>query len=241
MFEWNTTDLTDDYIDIGLGGRMPTLEEWLIESKRFPELLLNFEVKGPLDPVSWMSIFNPIYDYNEAALKVILLLEKHDMASRTMLSSFNPEIYESIIKMSMPPRKRDFLISILPPGEQTFGYWHGKSLIRPLLRVSPILPAFMRGHMSFMCPFNYNNYSTNHERMVGITLYIDDFESWNVKRVKSEGRFFGTWISTNTTESIEMWEKVFLDPSGVDIVFTNRPVPATKARNMLQPIEPYLD
>ena len=163
------------------------------------------------------------------------------MASRTMISSFNPEIYESVIKMSMPPRKRDFLLSILPPGAQTFGYWHGKSLIRPLLRVSPIIPSYLRVYSGFMCPFNYNNYSMNHERMVGITLYVEDYQEYNVRRVKKEGRFFGAWISTNKPESIEMWEKVFLDPSGVDIVFTNRPIPATKARNMLQPIEPYLN
>lgn len=91
-----------------------------------------------------------------------------------------------------------------------------------------------------MCPFNYNNYSMRNERMVGITLYVEDHFEYNVRRVKAEGRFFGSWISTNKPESIEMWEKIYLDPSGIDIVFTNRPIPATKARNMLQPIEPYL-
>ena len=44
----------------------------------------------------------------------------------------------------------------------------------------------------------------------------------------------------NFPESLDMWEKVFLDPNGVDLLFTNRPIPATKARNMLQPIEPYI-
>ena len=91
-----------------------------------------------------------------------------------------------------------------------------------------------------MCPFNYNNYSIKNERLVGITLYVEDHFAYNVRRTKAEGRFFGSWISTNKPESIEMWEKIFLDPSGIDIVFTNVPVPATKARNMLQPIEPYL-
>ena len=67
-------------------------------------------MKGPLDPVTWMSVFDPIYDYNAAALKVILLIEKYDIASRVMLSSFNPEIYEGIIRMSKPPRKRDFIM-----------------------------------------------------------------------------------------------------------------------------------
>ena len=41
-------------------------------------------------------------------------------------------------------------------------------------------------------------------------------------------------------ESVELWEKTMLDPSGVDYFFTNRPFPVTKARDMLQPIEPVL-
>ena len=90
-----------------------------------------------------------------------------------------------------------------------------------------------------MCPFNYNNYSMKNERMVGITLYVEDHTEANVRRTKADGRFFGSWISMKKPESIEMWEKILLDPSGIDIVFTNVPVPCTKARNMLQPIEPY--
>lgn len=92
-----------------------------------------------------------------------------------------------------------------------------------------------------MCPFNYNNYSVRNERMVGISLYVDDHTEENSKRTKSEGRYFGSWIATEMPESIEMWEKLLLDPYGIDLAFTNRPVQMTKARNMLQPIEPYLD
>ena len=58
IFEWSTVDLTDEVIDIGLGGRMPTLDEWLTESLRHPTLLINLEVKGPLDPVTWMTTFD---------------------------------------------------------------------------------------------------------------------------------------------------------------------------------------
>ena len=160
-----------------------------------------------------------------------MLFEKYDVASRTMVSSFNPEIYESTIKMSMPPRKRDFIMSILPPGVITYGYWHGTSLLRPMLRVSPMVPAYLRDRFSWMCPFNYNNYSMSNERMVGISLYVDDYEETDAVRVKNESRFMGVWIATEMTESIEMWEKIFLDPSGVDVIFTNRPVPNTKARD----------
>ena len=239
VWNWSTEDLTSDHIDIGLGGRMPTLEQYLVDSVPYPDTLLNFEIKGPLDPISWMSLFDPTYDYDQAALKCLLLIEKYDLASRTMISSFNPEIYEAVIRMSMPPRKRDFIIQILPPGEMTHGYFAGKSIMRPLLRVSPLIPAYLRKRFQFMCPFNFKNYSVNHERMVGISLYVDDYEHEDTRKTKAEGRYFGAWIATEITESIEMWEKIFLDPYGVDLVFTNRPIPATKARDMLQPIEPY--
>jgi len=36
-----------------------------------------------------------------------------------------------------------------------------------------------------------------------------------------------------------MWERILMDKNGVDFIFTNRPVPHTKARNMLQPLEPF--
>lgn len=100
VYKWSTEELTDESIDIGLGAQMPTLEEYLIEALRNPFLLLNFEVKGPLNPVTWLSVFDPIYDYDNACLAVIKLIEKYDLGSRTMISSFNPEIYESTIKMS---------------------------------------------------------------------------------------------------------------------------------------------
>ena len=100
IFEWSTTDLTDDVIDIGLGGRMPTLDEWITESLRHPTLLINLEVKGPLDPVTWMTTYDIAFSYDKAADKVLTVLEKYDIMSRVMLSSFNPSIYESVIKMS---------------------------------------------------------------------------------------------------------------------------------------------
>ena len=86
-----------------------------------PNLLLNYEVKGPLSRTTWLTVYDPLYDYDEHALSVLLVLEKYDVGWRTMLSSFNPECYESVIKMSMPPRKRDFILTILAPGLITFG------------------------------------------------------------------------------------------------------------------------
>ena len=100
IFEWSTVDLTDEVIDIGLGGRMPTLDEWLTESLRHPTLLINLEVKGPLDPVTWMTTFDYAFSYDKAAENVINVLEKYDIMNRVMLSSFNPAIYESVIRMS---------------------------------------------------------------------------------------------------------------------------------------------
>lgn len=197
VFEWTTENLTSDIIDIGLGGRMPTLDDYLAESLRVPSLLLNFELKGPLDPVSWMTVFDPIYDYDVAALNVILLVEKYDLGSRILISSFNPEVYESTIKMSMPPRKRDFVITLLAPGFITYGYFHGQSLLRPFLRVSPIVPAYFRQRFGMFCSFNYNNYSMNHERMVGATVFVDDQRDTDAERMHADGKYFGSWIATD--------------------------------------------
>ena len=57
-------------------------------------------MKGPLDPVTWMTTFDYAFSYDKAAESVINVLEKYDMMSRVMLSSFNPAIYESVIRMS---------------------------------------------------------------------------------------------------------------------------------------------
>ena len=101
VFKWSTKDLTSDIIDIGLGGHMPTLDEWLAAAAaRHKTMFINFEVKGPLDPVSWLSVFDPVYDYDNTCLAVILLLDKYKVSSRAMISSFNPEIYESTIRVS---------------------------------------------------------------------------------------------------------------------------------------------
>ena len=63
-------------------------------------MLLNIELKGPLDP-DW----GAYYDYNMAATKVIELINKYDIALKVMVSSFVPKILESIILMSDSSRK----------------------------------------------------------------------------------------------------------------------------------------
>ena len=114
-------------------------------------------------------------------------------------------------------------------------------MFMPLLRVSPIVPSFLRQRGSTFCPFNYNNYSIKNERMVGITQYVDTQKDYDAMRVHSDGRYFGSWIATEQSmETVEMWERIYLDKYGVDFIFTNRPVPCTKARDMVQPIEPMI-
>ena len=66
------------------------------------------EVKGPKSSRHWWPLYH--YDYDKACLDVIELIEKYDIGSRVMLSSFNFEIYEALLRMSRPPRKRDFII-----------------------------------------------------------------------------------------------------------------------------------
>ena len=104
-------------------------------------------------------------------------------------------------------------------------------MIRPYARVSPLIPTFLRNRFSYMCPFNYNNFSVWPERMIGLTLFIHDYDHSITKRIKDDGKYFGTWVDTHMTESIELWEKLLIDPYGVDYIFTNRPFVATKVRD----------
>ena len=50
-------------------------------------MLFNIELKGPLSP-DWVSQ----YDYDLAVKKMIDLIHKYDIATKTMVSSFVPQI-----------------------------------------------------------------------------------------------------------------------------------------------------
>lgn len=102
VFQWPSTRLQSE-LDIGEGERMPTLEALLELSLSRPNMLLNIELKGPLDE-EWVQM----YDYNLAAQKVIELIEKFQVASRVMISSFVPRIVDSVIAAS--PSDRAFVI-----------------------------------------------------------------------------------------------------------------------------------
>ena len=47
-----------------------------------------------------MTTFDYAFSYDMAAENVLNVLEKYDIMSRIMLSSFNPAIYEAVIRMS---------------------------------------------------------------------------------------------------------------------------------------------
>ena len=79
---------------------MPTLEALIQLSLTRPDMLLNIELKGPIDE-EWVQQ----YDYNLAALKVIELIEKYDIAKRVMISSFVPRIIDSVIAASTSDRQ----------------------------------------------------------------------------------------------------------------------------------------
>ena len=78
---------------------MPTLEALLKLCDKAPDMLLNIELKGPLDE-AWVSQ----YDYNLAARKVIDLIEEYEIGSKTMISSFVPRILDAILAASSTPR-----------------------------------------------------------------------------------------------------------------------------------------
>ena len=50
------------------------------------------------------------YNYDLAALKVVELIEKYKISDKTMISSFVPQIIESILRVTEHPRRQDFII-----------------------------------------------------------------------------------------------------------------------------------
>lgn len=104
VFYWTVAELQAK-IDIGEGERIPLLEELIILSKDAPDMLLNIELKGPLDPV-----WGQMYDYDLAAREVIKLIEKYDIASRTMISSFVRKIVDSVIKIAESQQSVEYMI-----------------------------------------------------------------------------------------------------------------------------------
>jgi len=67
-------------------------------------MLLNIELKGPISE-EWITKYN----YDLAALKVVELIEKYKISNKTMISSFVPQILESILRVT-ENRKQDFII-----------------------------------------------------------------------------------------------------------------------------------
>ena len=109
VFQWTKKELQTK-IDLGEGERIPTLEALIQLCQYSPNMLLNIELKGPLDE-SWEAH----YDYDDAASKVVSLIEKYDIASKTMISSFVPRILDSIAKAAphSARKPRKFVIQSL--------------------------------------------------------------------------------------------------------------------------------
>ena len=98
VFRWTSQEL-QARIDVGEGERIPQLEELIILCQDSPNMLLNIELKGPLDPHTW----GLEYDYDLAAEQVIKLINKYDISGKTMISSFVPQIISSVLKASPKP------------------------------------------------------------------------------------------------------------------------------------------
>ena len=106
VFRWTSGDLQQK-IDIGEGEKMPTLEQLIQLCQDSPEMLLNIELKGPISE-EWITKYN----YDLAALKVVELIEKYEISDKTMISSFVPQILESILRVT-ENKKQDFIIQSL--------------------------------------------------------------------------------------------------------------------------------
>ena len=64
-----------------------------------PDMLLNIDMRGPLDEALLST-----YDCNLAAKKVIDLIEEYDVGAKTMVSSFVPRILDAFLANSTAPR-----------------------------------------------------------------------------------------------------------------------------------------
>ena len=116
VFHWTKKDLQSK-IDLGGGERIPTLESVIEICKNSPDMLINIELKGPQATSSWSANYN----YDLAAQKIIELIDKHEIANKTMVSSFVPRIINTVVKYSEAPlagHPRRFVISPLSRGKE---------------------------------------------------------------------------------------------------------------------------
>ena len=84
--------------------------------KTSPNLLLNIDMKAPESAV--------MYNYDLAAKKTVELINKYDIGSRTIVSSFYPRILQAVVRESNMPKERKFLIMALVEarGQQAKSY-----------------------------------------------------------------------------------------------------------------------
>ena len=107
-YVWKESAKTLSKIDIGEGESIPKLEEVLALCQSHKRVLINIELKGPASEDQANQ-----YDFDLAARKVVKLIDKYDVGSQTMISSFRSRIIKSILRESRPPYKRRFIVQSL--------------------------------------------------------------------------------------------------------------------------------
>ena len=70
---------------------MPTLHELLTLTQQAPEMLINIELKGPKS-----ESYKPRYDFDKACEIVAEYIDRFKIAHRTIVSSFEPIITNTI-------------------------------------------------------------------------------------------------------------------------------------------------
>ena len=106
VYDWTREEL-QTRIDIGEGEHIPTLKSVIALCQNSPNMLMNIEVKSP---ESWEQFQR--YDCDLAGRKVVQLIEKYNIGLKVMISSFGPNMVNSILKASAPDRK--FIIQTIP-------------------------------------------------------------------------------------------------------------------------------
>ena len=101
VFDWTKEQLQT--LDIGQGERMPTLEDLLKLLEGRKRMLINIELKAPVN-----AEVGARYNHRLAAQTVVNLISKYGIAHQTMISSFNPKVIDAVHTAS--EGRRNFVV-----------------------------------------------------------------------------------------------------------------------------------
>ena len=181
-------------------------------------MMLNIELKGPMDEAWALE-----YDYDMAAQKVVDLINKYDISSKTMVSSFVPKILSSIMKASDPESSRHFMIQALRNRSGIPDYIYDYGTQEGMTGINISYDYLEEGRCSKVHSDNkylgiwYSGWVRSD--LWSPMSYLDEHSS-NVFGVNGD----------HSTPEPDMWEKAFTIDGGVDFFYSDYPLQAMELR-----------